>query len=292
MTNIVLTTITPVDAGKIMDEHWKRVQEGTFMPRPISVGTIAKYMMDMRNGYWRLAPDPIAFDTNDNLIQGQHRLEAVRRSGVTCEFYVSKGWEASTMDVLDTGKSRSVGAIMAMKGLKNTTALAGTVGGIARIPYRGHASGLTYTQASYILKELGLMNDIEEMMRTISSKKDFVGHIFGPLCYYHSVRPKKAFAFGESLFKFNTTEGSPVRLFLNWQKTSKGVPQVTKLQIMCFCIRIWDEGKTVSKFAAGYDDIVWLANQNPKLRDWIRSHVSRGGMGAVTPSQAIQAGQI
>jgi len=181
---------------------------------------------------------------------------------------------------------------MAMNGMKNTTALAGTVSAIARIPWRGHSPGVTFPQAKYMLNDLGLMNDIEDIMRTTSSKKDFVPHLFGPLCYYHSVRAKKALAFSESLFKFETTEGSPVRLFLNWMKVSKGVPTVNRFQTICFCIKAWDEGKSVNKFAASYEDIQWLANQNPKLRDWVRTHVSRGGRTPATPAQAISMGTI
>ena len=36
--------------------------------------------MDMKNDDSMETPDPIMFDINGNLVQGQHRLEALRRS--------------------------------------------------------------------------------------------------------------------------------------------------------------------------------------------------------------------
>jgi len=270
-----------------MDEHWKRVLAGTFIPRPISVSTVAKYITELRNGSWRLAPAPICFDTNGNLIQGQHRLEAVRRSGVTAEFFLSKGWSPDIMEVLDTGKARTVGTMMIMSGMKNTTALARSLGCIARIAFRANPSGLTFTQAKALLAYQNMGHSIEEVLRKATGTKDHIGYIVGSLAYYHSVQPKKALAFAGSLFNFETSEGSPVRLFLNWQKTAQETTMATKIRVMAYCLRAWDEDTQPQKTSSHPDHVRWLADINPKLRDWIRQHISRAGRGL--SEQAISA---
>ena len=44
----------------------------------------------MRQNSWTLTSDAIAFDEDGNLIQGQHRLNAVVKTGLAQVFWVAK----------------------------------------------------------------------------------------------------------------------------------------------------------------------------------------------------------
>ena len=65
----------------------------TKMPknRNIRPGDVARYARDMSSGKWGLAGDPVRFDKDGNLIDGQHRLQAIIRSDTTQEMVVIRG---------------------------------------------------------------------------------------------------------------------------------------------------------------------------------------------------------
>jgi len=66
------------------------------------------YARQMREGKWRQdSPEPLIFDRDGNLINGQHRLEGVVRGDVPIRFLVARGVDTATRLSLDTGISRT-----------------------------------------------------------------------------------------------------------------------------------------------------------------------------------------
>ena len=81
--------------------------------RKLKHSTVDGYVMDMRNGAWLTTHQGLAFDDADNLIDGQHRLEAIVCSKKTVLMLVSTGWpvesdKRKTMDAVDRGVARSL----------------------------------------------------------------------------------------------------------------------------------------------------------------------------------------
>lgn len=62
---------------------------------------------EMRGGRWQFTHQPIAFDENGVLIDGQHRLTGVVLSGITCDFVVAFGMKPESQLVVDKNKLRS-----------------------------------------------------------------------------------------------------------------------------------------------------------------------------------------
>ncbi|NUN01320.1 MAG: hypothetical protein HUU41_09415 [Bryobacteraceae bacterium] len=50
--------------------------------RPISENTVIAYGLDMLEGRWQYDGAPIRFDTDGNLIDGQHRLSRLLKFGL------------------------------------------------------------------------------------------------------------------------------------------------------------------------------------------------------------------
>ena len=113
-------------AAKIEGVHtfWMRITPDlaarwlthNFGNRPVKEDVVAGYARDMRGGRWKRTHQGIAFNDRDQLIDGQHRLLAVRASGVTIECQVTFGLPArtgddpmTTMDAVDRGAPRTVG---------------------------------------------------------------------------------------------------------------------------------------------------------------------------------------
>jgi hypothetical protein len=108
--------------------HWLK---NNFGNRPVSEDTVNAYARDAMNGIFLTTHQGIAFNDKDELIDGQHRLLAIQKSGIACTLMVSFGWlsevrgrELKRMDVIDRGKTRSVADQLKIQhGLKNGTAI-------------------------------------------------------------------------------------------------------------------------------------------------------------------------
>lgn len=77
--------------------------------RPLRARTVTRYASMMSKGQWMLTHEAIAFNTNGELTDGQHRLAAVTESGASVQFSVTRGVEPVSFEVIDSGVRRSLG---------------------------------------------------------------------------------------------------------------------------------------------------------------------------------------
>jgi hypothetical protein len=111
--------ITPDDAQRILTEGSSN--------RPLNEKQIARHAFDMVNGLWEQTGEPIKFDDQGRLIDGQHRLNAVVKSRITIEFVVISGLSTKAQDTMDSGRKRSLGDQLAMRGYKNTNQMSAAI---------------------------------------------------------------------------------------------------------------------------------------------------------------------
>ena len=96
--------------------------------RPIDQSRVNKYAKQMAAGLWKetsaelIQIAGIYPQDNCRLIDGQHRLRAVIQSGATVTMTVVDGCDASTFDVIDTGKTRTHTDVFAIAGLPKGSA--------------------------------------------------------------------------------------------------------------------------------------------------------------------------
>ena len=83
--------------------------------RPIAV---SEYAAEMKAGGWVLGCDAIGFDRNGTLINGQHRLNALIKSGLSAEFIVARNLPHKSIDALDIGKRRMLHERLTIAGNK------------------------------------------------------------------------------------------------------------------------------------------------------------------------------
>jgi hypothetical protein len=123
----VISQWMDVDPG--LAAHWL---QNNVRNRPLADDTIIAYARDMRNGEWAETHQGLAFNDRDELIDGQHRLHAIIRAGVTVRMMVTfglkseiKGKEVTTMDAVDRGRPRSVADQLKIQhGLKDGSKIA------------------------------------------------------------------------------------------------------------------------------------------------------------------------
>lgn len=96
--------------------------------RPISENTVIAYGLDMLEGRWQYDGAPIRFDTDGNLIDGQHRLRACIDSGVSFENDVIFGLPPEAILTIDIHRPRTAGHIAAIKGFHNASCACAVAG--------------------------------------------------------------------------------------------------------------------------------------------------------------------
>ena len=94
--------ITPDTAKDILD--------GMNNYRSKSQKRVSAYARIMTKGAWKLSI--LLFDKDGGLLDGQHRLEAVVKSGLPQMFVVIYNWPNDSVIALDNGQNRSAGQVL------------------------------------------------------------------------------------------------------------------------------------------------------------------------------------
>jgi hypothetical protein len=132
--------------------------------RRLRVSTVSAFAADMRSGNWLETHQGIAIDEDGNLVDGQHRLQAIVESGCTVRLLVTrglpvavKGKRIKTMDAVDRGAQRSLADQLGIShGWKNpfqVAAIAAAIGQICVFPE--HQGRVTVNQTLAILEDYG-----------------------------------------------------------------------------------------------------------------------------------------
>lgn len=111
--------------------------------RPLSDATVAKYAKAMSEGRWIYTAQTIAFSEDGRLNNGQHRLQAIVRSGAAIDVDVRFGEAREAFAFTDVGKVRTAGDIFAINGEQNYSTLAAAIRWVWRYENLGMRSSPT-----------------------------------------------------------------------------------------------------------------------------------------------------
>lgn len=105
--------ITPNQAAQWLTDHNLR-------NRKLRKSTARKYAQMMANGHWLPTGDAICFDTEDNLLNGQHRLEGIVQSGTKAYLLVVRGLPSESQLVMDRALGRQAWESVNLEGMVGT----------------------------------------------------------------------------------------------------------------------------------------------------------------------------
>jgi hypothetical protein len=111
-------TAQVVNVTPFMAQNWLTQNPSN---RGVSHSRVEEYASDMKSGDWMLNGEPIVIDAYGQLKNGQHRLHAVVKSGVTVPMLVVFGVDPNVC-VYDRGRSRSTLDILRIKGYSTESA--------------------------------------------------------------------------------------------------------------------------------------------------------------------------
>ena len=117
--------------------------------RKIRPAVVGRYAEMMQKGHWKLSPEAIVIANTGRLLNGQHRLSAVAKSGVAVRFLVIRGPNEDVFKVLDRGSVRSTSD--ALQSEKRATEVARLIIGIAY----GNTRMITDPAVAQIIGKIG-----------------------------------------------------------------------------------------------------------------------------------------
>jgi len=113
-----VTTIGPAEATAFL--------KGNEHNRNLSDSRVTELANAMTNGEWRLNGEAIKLSEDGTLLDGQHRLSAVVKSGVTIEILLITGLPIQTQETMDLGRKRTTADAWKIRGEINVNVLAAT----------------------------------------------------------------------------------------------------------------------------------------------------------------------
>lgn len=87
--------------------------------RPLNPNTVETYSRIIKEGNWKLTHQGIAFDTNGDLIDGQHRLAAIANSGTPVKIMVTRNVDPAEFSVIDVGRRRTPADALGVAGIEH-----------------------------------------------------------------------------------------------------------------------------------------------------------------------------
>ena len=101
---VAIESVTPKQAAAYLDNIYGN-------QRPLRESWVQRLIGEMKTGSFRLSCDALVFVGN-TLFNGQHRLQAVARSGVTCQFLVLRSEDPHIYQIIDSGAKRTVSDVI------------------------------------------------------------------------------------------------------------------------------------------------------------------------------------
>ena len=108
--------ITPAIARAMLSKNARN--------RPITKTLVRRYADDMRADRWNTNGQGIIFTPEGDLLDGQHRLEALIEADVSLEMFVVRGVPQERFETMDSGRARTVGDVLGAQNYPNSNALA------------------------------------------------------------------------------------------------------------------------------------------------------------------------
>jgi hypothetical protein len=90
--------------------------------RPVKNTAVAKLVKAIQKGEWLLTHQGIAFDWHGNLIDGQHRLIAIAKTGATVPINLSSNCDPGTFIACDIGTARTSSDVLTVNGVSSSEA--------------------------------------------------------------------------------------------------------------------------------------------------------------------------
>lgn len=270
MTSTIKTkieTITPEQAETMLEAHNPR-------NRRLSLARVDKYAAEMKRGHWVLNGEPIIIDDSEDIIDGQHRIAAIKECKIPLTTLVvrgvptnyNNGIKITTQDTIDRGASRTVGDQLGMAhGIKNGVAVAATARAIAQFCTGAPQIRLSTCQTLEVLKLYG--KHVEGVLEWIGVPRQRVAYVLAPFSLFRAVNLTKAEEFVARYISLeNLTAKHPILALRRWidnhDNCRNDEARMRGMKAVCSAIQHFMNGNTISHLYASDEAYGWMLAQH------------------------------
>jgi hypothetical protein len=108
--------VTPELAKQLLDKNTHN--------RHMAESTVRRLVGAMNRGEWQYNGDTIRISKSGRLLDGQHRLAAIEKSGIPQKYIIVDGLDDESFTTIDVGKPRTSGDMLSIVGEKHSNNLA------------------------------------------------------------------------------------------------------------------------------------------------------------------------
>lgn len=218
--------------------------------RPLNERHANSLAEEMGAGRWKTNGEPIIRGTDGRIIDGQHRLEAVIRSGRKIKFLVVEGVSNDVFDTIDLGRKRSAADTLAISGEADAKPLASSLQLFGKYMFesmRNRSFTLSPQQIEMLLEN---NRDITLSVKAMKEKEEALGRKapipFSALVFCHYVFSKRDAKLADKFIDQLITGAipdpeSPVLLLRESLKNRKGSgSRLATEYVLALCIKAFN----------------------------------------------------
>lgn len=218
---------------------------------------VENYANAMAAGAWNFDGAPIRISPEGVLLDGQHRLHAIIKSGTSQLFSIWRNIPEDAQNTMDTGRKRSLGDALKLRGEKDAT----TLGAVLALSYRwskgvrgtllSQGTGQIPVQIPHLLEFLDQHPEIRNGLRPASRVRGAVGRV--PLSVlgtahwiFSTLDEEKAADDAEEFFNMLHTgeglqAGNPIHTLRNqWVRAGQSLVTVPSSYYLAIMIKAWN----------------------------------------------------
>jgi hypothetical protein len=224
--------------------------------RPVRAGAVDKYADAVASDNWLINGDTIRFDKDDNLIDGQHRLHAIVKSGRTVTMIIIEGLEPAAKTTIDDNVPRShADRLIWFDGQTRGRNVAAIVAVIRMAVYNSDAK-VGYHRIKEVVD--AYRSGIEWATKAVPGARHYlaVSPIFAAIAYAYDVNPEKVADFVDQVATGVDLKPKSATLeFFKWASStkfgSKGAHRIAVFYKTLRAIQSHIEGREVANITGG-----------------------------------------
>lgn len=228
--------------------------------RALRKNKMMTYKRDMEEGRWNFCIDPVVFDEDGNLINGQHRLTAQVALGITMRWIVIRHVPRSAQNTMDAGAVRTAADTLHLAGEENAQLMA-AVARLVNHLIKGTLAGAKYSASNEEILRCVQDNPVIRRSTEMASRSKGGMTPMPPsvLGAAHWMIRKSNTAAEADAFIYRVTtltgevEGSPVlALARRMNELKRNKVRVHARDLLALTIKAWNydvQGKSAAKLA-------------------------------------------
>lgn len=257
--------MTPEKAKELLDINVRN--------RSINQRLVNRIAGDISRGKWQVNGETIKVSSTNKLLDGQHRLSAIIKSGMPCHLWMVDGLDDNCHATIDSGLPRGAHHTLQIENIRNANLLASAIALIKKIENREITTSKRPSNVAILDNYNKDPDGFNGATRFITGRlwlRKYVGGSVACACYYIASKISKDQAnefFDKLASGAGLDEGSPIltcRNFMIKQRESRGIAEAGRqlkfqtYQVIAKCWNAYREGSKLSKIILRSNDQIDL----------------------------------